>query len=85
MSLFPKKVEWSIPLSNIYKLPIQKITVGKCNTEFCCFCLYWQHSKCTKKKKIELWLEFSFKRLWLDHYCSDYYVTSMLYVWQQFF
>jgi len=25
------------------------------------------------------------KSLWLDHCCSDYYVSSMLYVWQQFF
>jgi len=25
------------------------------------------------------------KSQWLDHYCSDYYVSSTLYVWQQFF
>jgi len=29
--------------------------------------------------------EIKVKSLWLDHYCSDYCVTSMLYVWIQFF
>jgi len=26
-----------------------------------------------------------YKSLWLDHYCTDYYVSSLLSIWQQLF
>jgi len=30
-------------------------------------------------------VEYPFKSLWLDHYCSDCCVSRVLYVWQKIF